>query len=291
MPLLQKFKKDNKKSLGEKLHSKLLINLATLLKHSFSQKASNGDGKNLRGGTMGNQNMAKKHVGHGISQIKLTNYLLNNLQQFNLKPTTKLVLLYLSGCYNPKHADVFPKQKTIADRMGISERSVISAIQELHKEGLVISERKYTNRYKFTSRILNLGGSVEFFEAEEVADEKSKTCSNESENFAPACNRTTIEQEKNNSDDSFNDIEEFKILKNYAEQKGAKNVTAYIKALKANGSADRIIKQAKEKAAADRYHAKQIEETKKLIERNSALTGVDPKECERLQEVLRRIRQ
>ena len=61
--------------------------------------------------------------------------------------------------------------------------------------------------------------------------------------------------------------------------------------MKANGSADRIIKQAKEKAAADRYHAKQIEETKKLIERNSALTGVDPKECERLQEVLKRIRQ
>jgi DNA-binding Lrp family transcriptional regulator len=108
-------------------------------------------------------NTAKKHAGHALRQIDLVNWLLNNLQQFNLKPTTKLVLLYLAGCYNPKHADVFPKQKTIALKMGISEASVIRAISELHKEGLIISERKYTNRYKFTSRILNLGGMEDNF--------------------------------------------------------------------------------------------------------------------------------
>ena len=98
-------------------------------------------------------NTVKKHAGHAIKQVEILNFLLNNLQQFNLKPTTKLVLLYLAGCYNPKHADVFPKQKTIALQMGISEASVIRAISELHTAGLIISERKYTNRYISTRRI------------------------------------------------------------------------------------------------------------------------------------------
>ena len=138
-------------------------------------------------------NTAKKHVGHAIKQVELLNFLLNNLSQFNLKPTTKLVLLYLAGCYNPKHADVFPKQKTIALQMGISEASVIRAIQELHKEGLIISERKYTNRYKFTSRILNLGGMDEDFSGpDNMQVENSQNATSETCNLqAPY-----IEQEK-----------------------------------------------------------------------------------------------
>ena len=196
--------------------------------------------------------------------------------------------MYLAGCYNPKHADVFPKQKTIADKMGISEASVIRAIQELHKEGLIISERKYTNRYKFTSRILNLGAMDEDLpqsnnmQVENSQNEISETC-----NLQPACIEQEKEQVKNNSDDSFNNIEEYKILKNYAEQKGARNISAYIKALKANGSADRIIKQEKEKKAIESYHAKRIEETQNWIKQNTNLTGVNPKECAKLQEVLK----
>lgn len=233
-------------------------------------------------------NTVKKHAGHGVSQIKLTNYLLNNLQQFNLKPTTKLVLLYLSGCYNPKHSDVFPKQKTIADRMGISERSVISAIQELHKEGLIISERKYSNRYKFTARILNLGGVVEDLpQPEEVADENSKICSEEGEKIAPACNRTIREHKKEPVE-----LEDFKILKEYAEQKGAKNVNGYINALKKNGSDKKIIKDYKAKKAADNRAIASIEETSQLIEKyeNMKDTGVSPKDNQALQEFLLKYR-
>ena len=230
-------------------------------------------------------------TGHGLRQVDLLNYLLNNLQQFNLKPTSKLVLMYLAGCYNPKHADVFPKQKTIADKMGISEASVIRAIQELHKEGLIISERKYTNRYKFTSRILNLGAMDEDLpqsnnmQVENSQNETLETC-----NLQPACIEQEKEQVKNNSDDSFNNIEDYKILRNYAEQKGARNVKAYIDALKANGSADRIIKQEKEKKAIESYHAKRVEETQEWIKANTSLTGVNPKECAKLQEVLKAMR-
>lgn len=230
-------------------------------------------------------NTVKKHAGHGVSQIKLTNYLLNNLQQFDLKPTTKLVLLYLSGCYNPKHADVFPKQKTIADRMGISEASVIRAIQELHKEGLIVSERKYTNRYKFTARILNLGGTVEDLpqdnkmQDETLQNETSETC-----NLQPPCNRTISEQEKEPVE-----MENFKILKEYAEQKGAKNITSYINALKKNGSDKKIIQDYKAKKAADNNALISIEHTSQLIEEYESQkeTAVSPKSCERLQEFLK----
>ena len=124
------------------------------------------------------ENTVKKPVIKELTQVQLSNWIVNNLSQFNLKPTAKLVLLYLASCYNPKHADVFPKQKTIADRMGVSEASVIRAISELHKEGLIISERKYTNRYKFTSRILNLGGIVEDLKQDnKMQDEKTQNAS------------------------------------------------------------------------------------------------------------------
>lgn len=219
---------------------------------------------NFKGETM---NTVKNHAGHGVSQIKLTNYLLNNLQQFNLKPTTKLVLLYLSGCYNPKHADVFPKQKTIATQMGISEASVIRAIAELHQEGLIISERKYTNRYKFTSRVLNLGKeSGDKMQVENLQNESEETCK-----MTPACNRTTIEQENNKAG------VEFQILKNYAISKNAHNVEAYVATLQKNGSADAIIQQEKEKQQIEQYHAAKIVETKKLIEYyNDAKENVAP---------------
>ena len=217
-------------------------------------------------------NTAKKHAGHAIRQVELLNFLLNNLQQFNLKPTTKLVLLYLAGCYNNKHADVFPKQKTIALQMGISERSVISAIQELHKEGLVISERKYTNRYKFTARILNQGAMVEdFSEPEEIAEAKCKDCTLESENFAPPY----IEQEQEQVKEQTEVIrggnvylfqsEEDRILEEYAKQHGARNVKAYINTLKSSGSAKKIIREYKTKKWYSQRAICDIRETKELL--------------------------
>ena len=215
---------------------------------------------------------AEKHVAHGIKQVELLNYLLNNLSQFNLKPTAKLVLMYLAGCYNPKHADVFPKQKTIALQMGISERSVISAIQELHREGLVISERKYTNRYRFTARILNLGGMNEdFLQTEEVADVKCKDCTLQSENSAPLY----IEQEKEQIKEqtikkeggnvySFQSAEDH-ILEEYAIKHGAKNVKAYVNTLKSSGSAAKIICEYKKQKKVTQRALCSIRETQDLI--------------------------
>lgn len=123
------------------------------------------------------QNSVKSMPIKGISQFELTQKLLQNLYKFKLTPTAKMVLMYLSSCYNPKHAEMFPKQRTIADKLGVSEASVIRAICELHKEGLIISERKYTNRYKYTPKFLtSLGILNNKMQVENSQNESKETC-------------------------------------------------------------------------------------------------------------------
>ncbi len=268
--------KTTKKGFGRTKN--LLINFATLLKHKFYQRST------LlwifKGGEF--MNTAKKHVGHAIKQVELLNYLLNNLQQFNLKPTTKLVLLYLAGCYNPKHADVFPKQKTIALQMGISEASVIRAIQELHKDGLIISERKYTNRYRFTSRILNLGGTdKDFSQGNNMQVENSQNVSSETCNLqAPYIEQEQEqlkEQTEVNNFQSENiprkysysnslDFERIKFLKEYAQKHYKTTPQAYFNWLMKNKDAqDKIISEYKKKKNVTQRALRSIQETQELI--------------------------
>lgn len=226
------------------------------------------------------ENSAKKHATHAFSQFKLTNYLLNNLSQFDITPTAKLVLLELSACYNPNNADMFPKQKTLAAKIGVSERSIVRAIQELFKEGLIIIECKYTNRYKFTSKIMReCPQNEKIFMIENMSDDKSQNDILKGDNLSQ--HEHTIEHRKEPQN-----VEDFKILKNYAEKNGAKNITAYINALKNNGSAGKIIKNFKEKEAADRYYQKQYEETIRRNLENSVWIGENPKDCNLLKEVL-----
>ncbi len=219
---------------------------------------------------MGRENTAKAMYNHGFKQVQLTNYLCNNLSQFNLKPTTKLVLLYLSSCFNPKHADVFPKQKTIADKMGISERSVISAIQELHKEGLIISERKYSNRYTFTSKILSQVSENEIFtQPEEIAEDKCKNFTSQPENSAPLYKEQTIEQEKEQLDKRLGgnvySMEEFHVLRKYAIAHNARTIVGYIAFLHYNNSTKSVLKKHREQAFITKRAQANIAETQQLI--------------------------
>lgn len=190
---------------------------------------------------MKKENTVKKHAAHGFSQFTLTQNLLNNLQQFEITPTAKLVLLYLSSCYNPKKADMFPKQKTIAAKIGVSERSVVRAVSELIQAGLIIVECKYSNRYKFTSRIV----------AEQPQNEKNF----EQENMSDKDSQNVIQQDDKMSEHDIEPtngpinellkVDDYKILKNYAIKKGAKNIQAYVNALIKSGSAEGIIKEQK----------------------------------------------
>lgn len=223
---------------------------------------------------------AKKHAGHGFSQYELTTEIVKNLSQFDITPAAKLVLLYLTTCYNPKNADVFPKQKTIAAKLGISERSVTRAVQELFKAGVILIECKYTNRYKI---VVNRGGFArgigKNFEPDNVSDSLSQNDIKQADNLAPH------EQIKEQKKEPLS-VNDFKILKEYAEKKGARNLKAYINTLKANGAAEKIIRDYKEKQAADRYYERQIKETIERNALNRSITPDDPRDCARLQEVV-----
>lgn len=204
----------------------------------------------------------KKHAGHAFSQFRLTNDLLQNLYKHEITPTAKLVLLYLSSCYNPRKADMFPKQKTIAAKLGISEASVIRAISELHKEGLIISERKYTNRYKFTSKIVSEQPQDEkIFEIDILQGETSQNESRETCKMQPACNNLQDEHKKEPLK-----VEDYKILKEYALKHGAKKVQAYINKLIHTGSAQTIVKEFKQIEANVKAMEKSVKDNNKNLE-------------------------
>lgn len=210
---------------------------------------------------------AKKHVGHAFSQFELTNYLLNNLQQFKITPVEKLVLLELSACYNPNKADMFPKQKTLAQKIGISERSVVRAIQSLVNVGLILVECKYTNRYKFTSKI------ALWSEQEKKFCEKSLSSSSR-QNFTKKNDNLSSHEQiiGTNKEPKKNDL----ILNDYAKQRGAKNITAYVNTLKNNGSAIKILADYRAKRNADALAKQEIEETRKHNEMIRDVSTAEP---------------
>lgn len=199
------------------------------------------------------QNSVKSMSEHAFTQFQLTQNLLNNLQQFNITPTAKLVLIYLSSCYNPKKAIMFPKQKTIALKIGVSEVSVNRAICELHKEGLIISERKYTLSYKFTAKFLNLCGIVK--------DLKENNIKNDNEEINNLIT-PLIEPKKEPKKEPI-ELEDYKILVSYAKERKARNVNAYINALKVSGGAQQIIQQ--HKSMTQRYDTGETKRIEKIM--------------------------
>ena len=188
---------------------------------------------------MKKENTVKRHAAHGFSQFTLTQNLLNNLQQFEITPTAKLVLLYLSSCYNPKKADMFPKQKTIAAKIGVSERSVVRAVSELIQAGLIVVECKYSNRYKFTSKIVSEQPQIEkIFEQENMSDDQGQNFINK----VTDCQNMNIEPKR----EQIINLQDEKYLIQYAKRKGVKNILPYINAIKRNGNAEAIIKEQKQ---------------------------------------------
>lgn len=230
-------------------------------------------------------NTVKKHATHGFTQFELTKRVLNNLSQFKLKPTTINVLLYLTSCYNPKNNYVFPKQKTIASVFNCSERSVIRAIQELVREGLIIVECKCTNRYKFTSKIVGEQAQNDKKFCDNKMSHSNDKNSSQCDNLSLACIEQKKEQKKEQTDiegGNVYSIEETQILKDYAIKHNARNVNAYIAQLRKNGSDKSILKEFRKKAFITQRAQKMQVETKQLIAEQQKLneTAVLPSNSE-----------
>lgn len=228
---------------------------------------------------MENQRRAEKHAGHGISGFEMTTIVLQNLNKFKLSNSAKVVLWYLASCHNSKKGYVFPKQKTIAKKMGISERSVIRGIQELVKEGVILVECNLSNKYFWGAKIAS--ECPHFLSDENMSDDNDKISST-SDNLSPHIHEQTKEQIKEQTviEKEPVKVDDYKILKDYAVKNGAKNVQAYVNWLKRNGCASDIIAKHKEKIAGDRCAAKQIEETTQLIETWNSWTADSPYENE-----------
>lgn len=215
----------------------------------------------------------KKHAVHGISAFELTQKTLNNLKHFNIGATAKNVLWYLTACYNPKNKYVFPKQKTIANVIGCSERSVVRAIQELVKEGLIIIEGNSSNRYAFTSKILGEPSQNENVLQPEKMSQMTEKISQTNDNLSHHEHEQTMEEIKEPLK-----VEDFKILKDYAHKHSAKNVNAYINTLKRNGSAEKIIaeyKQIKANSQAMLNNTKKVLQELEYAKENCATVSSD----------------
>ena len=179
-------------------------------------------------------------------------------------------MLELSLFYNPKHADIFPKQKTIALKANCSERSVIRAVQSFIKGGLIMVECKYTNRYKFTQKLLNLCGLVkDFKQGDNLSYSECQNVIKEGDNLSH--HEQSIEQKKNNkvvvlkNSEKSETISDEEILRQYAEKHAKSNIQGYINSLKIKGVAADIIRQYREKEGVQKYWDSQAAYTSELV--------------------------
>lgn len=104
-----------------------------------------------------------------------------------LSGSAKLVLIALAHHFNPNKEDMFPSQKYLAQKLGISERSAERAVAELKKANLITYETKRVNRYKFTTK---------FFETVKLSGQMRQNVGKEDRQNVGQTNK---EEQKNNS--------------------------------------------------------------------------------------------
>ncbi len=104
------------------------------------------------------QTQDKKVVILNMSQFELTKilYVSGILAECNLTPCAKLFLWALCSHYNPNNESMFPSQQTVAEKLGISEKSAQRAVKELKTLGLIDYETKKVNHYVFGAKFFEL---------------------------------------------------------------------------------------------------------------------------------------
>ena len=109
------------------------------------------------------------------------------LAEITLSPATKLVLIAIAHHFNPKKEDMFPSQRFIAKKLGISERSAERAVAELKKADLISYQTQRVNHYKFTAK---------FFESVKLSDKLRQNVGNEVRQIVGQTNK---HEQKNNN--------------------------------------------------------------------------------------------
>ena len=107
------------------------------------------------------------------------------LAEITLSPATKLVLIAIAHHFNPKKEDMFPSQKFIAKKLGISERSAERAVAELKKADLISYQTQRVNHYKFTAKFfesVKLSGKFRQIVGKEVRQIVGQTNKHEQKN-------------------------------------------------------------------------------------------------------------
>ena len=110
-----------------------------------------------------------------------------------LSPSARLVLRCLVDFWNPKKGLVYPGQNTIADCTGITTRSVVNAVEELRRSGLVLTTGNNGERLKYYF-------SRTFFDLAGISQGCEKLSQVTTENFSPHEQhepRTNNKQNKN----------------------------------------------------------------------------------------------
>lgn len=206
-------------------------------------------------------NTVRKQAITSETQFEITSNLLRNLYKFDLTPVTKLVLLELTTHLNENKngSVVFPSVGYIAEVLGIGLTAAKKAISDLIKEGLIIKSKRDKisgnhNKYLLTSKVQNMTyerSKNEFFKQSDSDLLYIRTNKHEQ----------IKEQTLNVGGNVYS--EDDKILRDYAVKHGAKNIDAYVNALKKTKSAENIIKEKKKIAVRS---VATISETKKQIQ-------------------------
>ena len=206
-----------------------------------------------------------------LSGYELTHATIHNLNQYDLTPTAKLVLVLLTTHYNHdlNGAVVFPSMSYISETLGIGLTAVKQAIKDLIQEGLIIKAKRNRvrgncNKYLLTQKVQNptLKQSKSDFFKQSDSDRFMITNNMEQIKKTTTCEKTEKTEQKNvvafnpNSKKSVKPADVPEIIKN---NKKVQNPCAYWASLDEDVKKEYLRKQ-KEKDE----KARKIVELKKM---------------------------
>lgn len=190
---------------------------------------------------------------HALSQFEITSDLLRNLYKFDLTPVTKLVLLELTTHLNENKNGpvVFPSVGYVAEVLGIGLTACKKAINDLIKAGLIIKSKRDNIKGNYNKYLLRLakfdfktGKNKNEYKYTQTDINGQKTTNKPSENELLKQSNSDLFYIGTNNNEKINNKDE-EYLKIYAQKKGARNVQAYITAIKKNGGVTQIIEKFK----------------------------------------------